>query len=158
MTSYNLYAQAAPGSTFAGTDVASYTMGVQFSVSVSGATCDGIWFYSITGATALPGSVALYTTVPALVTSDTATWLSGPGGSAAAAASGWCYAAFTSPPVLTSGTAYQGCIFLNNVVAGTRFSPTRRTISPAGRGRPGSPAGRGVRTVKRRCGARAERL
>ena len=88
-------------------DSADYTMGVQFSVSVSGATLTAIWFYSAPGAGALPDSIALYAVTGAsLVHSETASW-------SGAAGSGWVRAAFSSPPSLTSGTSYKACIFEN---------------------------------------------
>jgi hypothetical protein len=104
---YTLFSQAATGSSLVA-DGSSYTMGVQFTVSVSGATATAVWFYSAAGAPDLPVTIALYLASPAgtgtLITSDTATWTPNtPGG-------GWVRAPFSSPPILTSGAAYKACV------------------------------------------------
>jgi hypothetical protein len=79
-------------------------MGVQFSVSVSGGTLNGIWFYSAAGLTSTPDTIALYTTSGTLVSSQASTF----GG--AAAGSGWMHGTFTSPPALTSGATYVAAV------------------------------------------------
>ncbi len=117
MTNYNLFAQATPTGVSSGTGNAG-TDGIHFTVS-SAATLEGIWHYSPSSSTQLPTEIGLYTTQAApatgtLVTSNSATWLTGPGGSAASAGSGWVYAAFTSPPSLTSGTNYMATNFRND--------------------------------------------
>lgn len=105
MPVYTLFSQQATGSVLA-SDITAYTMGVQFSVSQA-ATLSGIWFYSASGATQLPQTIALYqVSGTSLVTSQAATW-------SGAAGSGWVRAPFTSPPALTAGTAYKACV-LNN--------------------------------------------
>jgi hypothetical protein len=86
-------------------------MGVEFSVSVSGATLSAVWFYSGPGAVALPGAIALYDIDANLIHSEAVSSWSG------AAGSGWVRAAFSSPPALTSGVGYRACVF---------------TVSPAG--------------------------
>lgn len=113
MAVYTLFGQAATGSTLT-SDPNPYTLGIQFSVSTSGNTLTGIWFYSATGAGVLPQTIALYAVSgTSLVTSQAGSWKTTPGGSAATAGSGWAYAAFTTPPALTSGTSYKACVLQN---------------------------------------------
>jgi Domain of unknown function (DUF4082) len=92
------------GGTSLAVDGAIYTMGVQFSVSVSGATLTGMWFNSPTGAASLPSTIALFAVSGAtLVHSETPTW-------SGAAGSGWVRSSFSSPPSLTISTSYKACI------------------------------------------------
>ena len=136
MTTYTLFSQAAESGTVSGAGNGG-TNGVHFTVSAA-CTLQGAWHYSPSGQTQLPVTIALYTTQasPAtgtLVTSNTATWLTGPGGSAASAGSGWCYAAFTSPPSLSSGTNYMAVQFRNDAVNGW-FAYTDPYTFPASSG------------------------
>ena len=106
MAVWTLWNQTGGGSL--ASDTSSYTLGVEFHVTQPGCTLTGIWWYSASGAGALPGTIALYTvTGTTLVTSNTASW-------SGAAGSGWVRASFTSPPSLTSGTNYKACVFLQN--------------------------------------------
>lgn len=67
-------------------------------------TLNGIWFYSDTGAVVLPQVIALYVVSgQSLVHSESASW-------SGLAASGWVFAAFTSPPSLTASVMYEGCV------------------------------------------------
>lgn len=109
MTAYTLFGQADPGTTLTA-DTSPYTMGVQFSVSQDGCTLTGIWFYSASGATTLPVTIALYAVSGASLVHSEGTSVS-PIGWSGAAGSGWVRAAFASPPPLTAGTNYKGCIF-----------------------------------------------
>lgn len=102
MTAYTLFGQAGGGTDPA--DGGAYTMGVQFSVSVSGGTLTAVWFYSLAGLTNTPGTIALYTAAGTLVTSETSTF----GG--ATLGSGWIRGAFASPPSLTAGTPYVAAV------------------------------------------------
>ena len=105
MTAYTLFSQAGGGALQA--DPTAYTMGVQFAVSVSGATLTGIWFYSAASAGALPSTIALYAVSGAsLVHSETPSWVG-------AAGSGWVRSAFSSPPSLTASANYKACVFFN---------------------------------------------
>lgn len=120
MTTYTLFGQAAPGGTVTSGAGNAGTNGLHFTVSQS-CTLQGIWHYSPSGSTQLPSSVGLYTTTASpstgtLVTSNTATWLTGPGGSAASAGSGWVYAALTSPPSLMPGVDYMASQWRNDNV------------------------------------------
>jgi hypothetical protein len=103
VTSYTLFSQGSVSATFTpSSDPSPYTIGVQFSVSTA-CILNGIWFYSGTGAVILPQVIALYAvTGTSLIHQETATW-------SGAAASGWVFAAFSSPPALASGIAYEGC-------------------------------------------------
>ena len=106
MTTYTLFSQAATGSSLTA-DPTAYTMGVQFSVGVSGATLTGIWFYSASGAGVLPQTIGLYAVSGAsLVHSESASW-------SGAAGSGWVRAAFSSPPSLTASTSYKAAVAQN---------------------------------------------
>lgn len=104
MTAYTLFGQSGGGSSVG--DQNSYTMGVQFEVSVA-CILTGIWFYSAAGSgTDLPGTIALYqVSGTSLVHSEAASW-------SGAGASGWIRAAFTSPPSLSPSTSYKACVFL----------------------------------------------
>lgn len=133
MADLTLFGQPASPATLT-SDTTNYTLGVQFSVSQS-TTLDGIWFFSASGAGSLPSTIALYNqTSGALITSQTPTWLTGPGGSAASAGSGWCFAAFTSPPTLTASTAYEGCVFNTS---GTNWYSTTANYWSTGAGSSG---------------------
>lgn len=102
MAVYTLFSQGTTGATLTA-DSADYTMGVQFSVSQA-ATLTAIWFYSASGAGALPDTIALYdVSSTSLITSQAASW-------SGAAGSGWVRAAFTSPPSLTASTAYKAAV------------------------------------------------
>ncbi len=119
MTSYTLFGQANPGTVSSGAGN-NGTNGLHFTVSAA-CTLNGIWHYSPSTSTQLPTEIALYTTQASpstgtLVASNTATWLTGPGGSSASAGSGWVYAALTSPPALSSGTDYMAANFRNDAV------------------------------------------
>lgn len=109
VTSYTLFNQpATPPSFGSPNDKNAYTLGVEFQVSAN-ATLDGMWFYSASPATLLPSTIALYQTTTGgagtLITSNVANWTG-------LVASGWVYAAFTSPPAVTTGNSYYGCVFL----------------------------------------------
>jgi hypothetical protein len=117
VTSYTLFGQATPSGVSSGSGNAG-TNGLHFTVSEA-CTLNGIWHYSPSTSTQLPTEIGLFTTQasPAtgtLVTSNTATWLTGPGGAAAAAGSGWVYAAFTSPPSVAPGTDYMAVNWRND--------------------------------------------
>jgi hypothetical protein len=134
MTTYSLYSQVVPsGATLSGGD-GPFVVGVQFSVSQPSMTCDGIWFYSGAVNSTLPGTIGLYTTAGSLVTSNTATWLTVPGGSAAGTGSGWMFAAFTSPPTLTSGTAYTAAATVPNGPDAYSFVHNYFSTGPGGSG------------------------
>lgn len=110
MTTYTLFGQANPGATTSGAGN-NGTNGLHFTVS-SACQLDGIWHYSPAGATQLPSSIGLYTittlgTSGTLVHSETASW-------SGAAGSGWVFAAFASPPSLSSGTNYMAAQFRND--------------------------------------------
>ena len=107
MPAYTLFGQSLTGALAA--DAATYTMGVQFSVSQA-ATLTAVWFYSAPGAANLPSQIALFAVSGAsLITSQAAAW-------SGAAGSGWVRAPFTSPPALAAGISYKACIgdFINN--------------------------------------------
>jgi hypothetical protein len=99
---YTLFSQQPTGSSIAG-DTSAYTLGVQFSVSQAG-SLTAVWFYSASGAGALPSTIALFTVAGGtLVHSEAASW-------SGAAGSGWIRAAFTAPALLTAATAYKACV------------------------------------------------
>lgn len=116
MTTYTLFGQpASPASIVS--DSTAYTLGVQFSVASSGYTLTGIWFYSASGAASLPSTIGLYAVSgTSLVHSETPSW-------SGAAGSGWVKATFASPPSLTSGAAYKGCV-LDASPGGNWYSAT----------------------------------
>ena len=114
----SLFGQAAPSGTVNSGAGNAGTNGLHITATGS-ATLNGVWHYSSASDTQLPTTIALWTTQASpstgtLVTSNAATWLTGPGGSAAAAGSGWCYAAFTTAQALTSGTDYMVGQFRND--------------------------------------------
>lgn len=103
MVAYTLFSQTASGNVLAG-DAAGYTFGVQFTVSQA-ATLGAIWWDSVTGAAALPATIALYAVAgTSLVHSEAASW-------SGLAASGWVKAAFAAPPSLSPSTSYKACVF-----------------------------------------------
>lgn len=106
MAILTLFSQGATGSSLTA-DPTSYTMGVQFSVSTSGNTLTGIWFYSPPTAAALPQTIGLYQVSGAgtgtLVHSEAASW-------SGAAGSGWVRASFAAPPALTASTSYKAVV------------------------------------------------
>lgn len=115
MAVYTLFGQPSSPATL-NVDNGGYTFGLQFSVSVA-ATLTGIWWYSPSGASSnRPSVIALYDAgTQTLIHSETPTW-SGAGGS------GWIRAPFSSPPSLSTGHAYKGCLYDNpgaNWYAGT---------------------------------------
>lgn len=107
MTNYTLFSQGLTDTLVS--DPTTYTFGVQFTVSQS-ATLTGIWFYSPASAAVLPQTIALYQVTGAatgsLITSQSASWNG-------AAASGWVFASFTSPPSLATSTNYKACVLQN---------------------------------------------
>jgi hypothetical protein len=106
MAVYTLFSQANPGAGLT-SDATAYTMGIQFSVSVSGTSLTATWFYSPSGAAVLPQTIALYAvTGQSLVHSEAASW-------SGAAGSGWVRAAFASAPSLSSSTQYKACVLQN---------------------------------------------
>ena len=126
MTTSTLFGQANPGSVTSGAGNAG-TNGLHFTVSAS-CQLDGIWHYSPSPSTQLPTSIGLYTTQasPAtgtLVTSQAASW-------SGAAGSGWVFAAFTSPPSLTSGVNYMAAKFRNDAT-NEWVAPSRGYVSRA---------------------------
>src|SRR5579859_2504154 len=113
MTTYTLFNQATPGGTISSGAGNNGTNGLHFTVS-SSCTLNGIWHYSRGASTQLPTTIGLYTTQASptsgtLVTSNSASW-------SGAAGSGWVYAAFTSPPSLSSGVDYMATNFRNDAV------------------------------------------
>lgn len=103
MTSYRLWPSFVPGTNPAA-DTVAYTFGVQFSSSAV-AQLAAVWFYSPTGVSILPQTIALFAVgVGTPVHSEAASW-------SGAAGSGWVRAAFASPPVLTAGSAYKACVY-----------------------------------------------
>lgn len=109
MTVYTLFGQAG-GGTLATGDGADYTMGMQFTLSTA-AALTGIWFYSATGATALPAACCIYqitgTNTGTQVTgtvNNSPTW-------SAAAGSGWVKVTYPGTTTLTSGLNYRVCVY-----------------------------------------------
>jgi len=103
MSTYTLFGR--PGSPSGSTGGGGATTGsyaVQFSVSTS-AKCDGLWFYSPPSASVLPDVIGIFDTSGNLVVWATPSW-------SGALGSGWVFAAFTAPPLLTSGTQYTAVI------------------------------------------------
>jgi hypothetical protein len=100
-----LFGQAATGSSVAN-DAASYTMGMQFTLSQP-ATLTGIWFYSAPGANGLPAGCAIYLrtgagagSIVAGSENDSPSW-------SGAAGSGWVRCAYASGPALAASTVYK---------------------------------------------------
>lgn len=115
MTSYTLFSQAAPTGNYNFGAVSGLTVGVEVDVSAACAL-NGIWWYSPSFATVLPGTIGLFTVSGStLVHSETPSW-------SGAAGSGWVFAAFASPPALAASTAYVAAVFYSGNLAW--FSPT----------------------------------
>lgn len=109
MTAWTLFGQP-PNPQGLTTDPEAYTFGMQFTVS-QGCPMTAVWWWSPTGAGALPQTIALYAVTGAtLVHSETPTW-------SGAAGSGWVRAPFSSPPSLTASTNYKVCVFYDSVGA-----------------------------------------
>lgn len=110
MTTYTLFNQRGGGEYQ--NDINPYTLAVQFSVNQPNLQLTGIWFYSAPAMAVLPAQIVLFTTSGAQVAVNSSpSWLTGVGGGAASAGSGWVYAAFSSAVPLISGTNYFGCVF-----------------------------------------------
>jgi Domain of unknown function (DUF4082) len=128
VTKYTLFSQTGGGTLTS--DANDYTMGVQFSVSQA-CTLTGIWWYSVSGATALPGTIALYSVSGGgsgtLVHSETPSW-------SGAAGSGWVNAEFSSPPSLTASTNYKACVGISGVAGNWYSSTSNYWSSGAGSG------------------------
>jgi hypothetical protein len=123
---FTLFGQPASPATLT-TDLSSYTMGVQFTVSRA-LSLKAVWFFSPAGAGSLPGTISLYQVSGAsLITSQAATW-------SGAVASGWVRAAFTTPPALTAATAYKACINNTGVAASWYASTAHYWDTGAGSG------------------------
>src|SRR5215472_8979971 len=132
MPVYTLFSQV--GGDVIAADTSSYTMGVQFVVTLTGgdtAALTGIWWNSPTSAQSLPGTIGLYQVTGVgtgtLIHSEAASWSAGIG-------TGWVRAAFSSAPSLTSGTSYKAVILDN---AGDNFYGATHsywTTGPGGSG------------------------
>ncbi len=102
MTVYTLFGSS--GGDVLVADTNTYTMGVEFKVSVPGCTLTGIGWYSAPGAGSLPETIALFTVSGTLVHSEAASW-------SGAAGTGKVWAAFSSPPALTASAAYVAAVY-----------------------------------------------
>lgn len=91
-------------------DGTNYSMGIQV-VSSQAGHVNAIWFFSPTGATILPDTIALWNVVGQNVfASQAATW-------SGAAGSGWVRAAFSSPVAIAANAAFKAGFFkVNNVL------------------------------------------
>lgn len=107
MAVYTLFGQSGGGAIV--NDLATYTMGMQFSLSQS-ATLTGIWFYSASGATGLPVGCAVYQkTSPGVGSIVPGSQNNSPSWSGAAG-SGWVKCAYASGPLLAASTTYKVAI------------------------------------------------
>jgi hypothetical protein len=104
VTVYTLFGQSGGGTIVS--DTGTYTMGMQFTLSQP-ATLTGIWFYSASGANALPVGCAVYAmtgagtgSIVAGSENDTPSW-------SGAAGSGWVKCSYGSGPVLAASTVYK---------------------------------------------------
>lgn len=107
-----LFGQAVPGGVTGGAQ-SPYTLGTQFAVSRE-SVLDGIWWYSYPSATVLPSACGIWNTssAGAVAQDSSPAWRTGPGGSAAAAGSGWVYCDFTGSGVLLeTGISYVTAVF-----------------------------------------------
>jgi Domain of unknown function (DUF4082)/Glycosyl hydrolases family 16 len=103
---YTLFGQS--GASGASANMNPFTLGVQFAV-LAAVPLNAIWFFSGSGATELPQTIALFTVSGGtLVHSETPSW-------SGAAGSGWVRAAFASPPSLAYGTSYVAAVYADGV-------------------------------------------
>lgn len=120
VTTYDLFGQPANPAALTA-DASSYTLGVQFSVTLTAgqtAVLAGIRFFSASGAGELPQKITLWAVSGrALVVSETASW-------SGAAGSGWVTAMFAAPGSLTSGASYKGTVTETNATPPNWYSST----------------------------------
>jgi len=106
MTVYTLFGQTGGGS--ASGDNASYTLGVQFTVS-SVVTLTGIWWYSAATQNVLPAACCIFAeTSPGSGSIVSGTQNNSPSWSGAAG-SGWVRCSY-SAPALSPGNTYKACV------------------------------------------------
>lgn len=98
MANHTLFSQAAPTGSNGGGGATTGTYGLQFSVS-SAQTASGIWFYTPSGATALPDSIGIFDTNGSLAQLQVPSW-------SGAAGTGWVLATFNAPITLATSTQY----------------------------------------------------
>jgi hypothetical protein len=106
VTSYTLFSQSLTDRGTGTNDTNAYTLGVQFAVSQS-CTLTGWWFWSGSGAVALPAQCVVFD-------ADTQAQVSGSLTSASwsgAAGSGWVFCSFGGSVTLTSGVHYVAAVY-----------------------------------------------
>jgi hypothetical protein len=136
MAVYTLFGQTGSGAL--ASDTNPYTMGMQFTLSQS-ATLTGIWFYSASGAGALPSGCAVYLmtgagtgTIVSGSENDSPSW-------SGAAGSGWVKCSYSGGPTLAASTTYKVVILKPN---GTNsYSTTSHYWDGAGAGASGLTSG-----------------
>lgn len=106
MTAQTVFGQpASPASLVA--DTAGYTLGMQFALT-SNAPLTGIWFFSASGAGALPGACCIFSNQSQAGVAGTVntspTW-------SGAAGSGWVKCSYNGSVTLTSATHYRVAVF-----------------------------------------------
>jgi Domain of unknown function (DUF4082) len=96
-----------------GTPSGNVTLGTEFSLSKA-AALTGIWFYSPSGATHLPGNCAIYKVAGQAQVAGTLvnnpTW-------SGAAASGWVKCSYAGTVTLAAATNYRVCVFCSSQTA-----------------------------------------
>lgn len=93
-------------------DNATYTMGVQFSVSAP-AALTGLWFFSPPGAVDLPAACCIYLITGAGTGSQVAGTVQLTPSWSGAAGSGWVKVTYDGSVTLTPGNQYRACILHN---------------------------------------------
>jgi Domain of unknown function (DUF4082) len=106
MTVSSVFSQAAPGTSLV-SDTSSYTLGMQFSLSEA-VPLTGIWWYSHSGAAALPTECVIYAVSG---TSQVAGTLNSSPSWSGAAGSGWVKCSYDGSVTLAEGTAYKVCVY-----------------------------------------------
>ncbi len=113
MAVYTLFGQAVGERGVITQDASPYTLGVQFSVSQA-IPLTGIWFYSGSGATALPAECVIFDadtqTQVGSTLNTSATW-------SGAAGSGWVKCAYSGSASLSAGIHYVAAVFYNSTGA-----------------------------------------
>jgi uncharacterized protein DUF4082 len=109
VTVYTLFGQTGGGG--AATDISSYTMGMQFTLSQN-ATLTGIWFYSAATATVLPTGCAVYLMTGAGTGSIVSGSQNNSPSWSGAAGSGWVKCAYASGPTLSTGNTYKVVVLI----------------------------------------------
>jgi len=97
-----------------GTPSGNQSLGTEFSLSAA-AALTGIWFFTPTGATHLPGNIAIYTVTGKSQVAGTL--VNAPSWSGSAGSQSWVKHTYDGSVTLAAGTNYRLAIFCSNTTA-----------------------------------------